>query len=180
MNKLKALIKRNFLETIRNPINTVFCIAFPSVLFILLSIVFKTTGFTPANFLIQSFTPGICLLAYAFTMLTVSTTIAGDKNSSFTQRIILAPVKFSYYIVSVLISALPILAMQTVFTYLLGFAFGLPLNLKTLASIVYLIPSGIFYVLLGICIGLMVKSVKNVGPICSTLQKRRIFLFVLR
>ncbi len=169
MNKLKALIIRNLKETIRDPICTIFNIAFPTLLFLILNLVFKGAGFTPDNFNLINFTPGITVLAYSFLMLTCSMTIAGDKTDLFMTRILVSPVKFSTYVLSQIISCLPIVAFQTILLYSLGFAFGLPFTIKTLVSAVYLLPSAIFYILLGILIGLTVKNVKNAGPICSVL-----------
>ena len=169
MNKLNALIKKNLKETLRDPLCTIFNLAFPVILFVILNVVFVGSKVIPENFMPQNFVPGICVLAYCFTMLTCSLMVAGDKTSSFMARIIVAPVKFSTYVISVIISNLPVIAIQTILLYGLGFIFGLNICLESFITVFYLLFSGIFYILLGTLIGLVVKNVKNAGPTCSIL-----------
>lgn len=167
MKKCFVLAGRNIKEMLRDPLSLVFCLGFPLVMLLLMQLIFTNINFTPPNFEITNYASGICVFGYTFTSLFIALQISADKNSAFIKRINISPInKFSYYF-SFFISALPMIFIQTILFFLVALIFGLPFNLNLLLSIIYLIPSAIFYICIGILIGAICKNEKQTGPITS-------------
>lgn len=168
MSKCLILAKRNIKETLREPLSFVFCLGFPLVMLLLMQLIFGSIDIPiPQNFEITSYASGICVFGYMFTSLFVAMQISSDKNTSFIRRINIAPItKFSYYI-SYFVSALPIILAQTVLFFLIALIFGFPFDGNFFLSIVYLLPSAVFYICVGILVGALCKNEKQTGPISS-------------
>lgn len=167
MRKLSAFIKRNMIEMLRDPLALVFCIMFPVVMLIFMQIITLNMEFVPENFMIENYAVGICVFGYSFTGMFVALSITGDKNSSLIKRIEISPVKKSTYFLSYIFSGLPIAACQTILFFLIALIFGLPLSINTLLAFIYLIPSALFYITLGVLLGVVCKNEKQTGPINS-------------
>lgn len=169
MNKLFALVGRNLKEISRDAVSISFCIVLPAVMLIVMQIIFinvpKDAG--AVMFEIGRFAPAIVTFGYSFTALYVALTVSGDKGSAFITRLNVAPIKPWYYLLSQVISALPLMLFQTLLLYAVSFIFGLGFNGYTFLSVIYLIPSAIFYLSVGIFIGSVAKSDKQAGPISS-------------
>lgn len=169
MNKLFALTKRNLLESIREPLTLVFCIAFPVVMLVFMQIIFNSVAFSPINFEIKNYAIGICIFGYAFTGMFTAMNIAGDKNTSFIKRINVSPTNKIVYYLSFVLSGLPIAFIQTVLFFVIAFIFKFPFDYRVLFSILYLFPSALTYVSFGALIGVICSNEKQTGPICSIL-----------
>lgn len=167
MKGLAALTKRNLKEMVRNPFTSALCILLPLIMLVAMSIIFANLEFVPENFQISSYAAGICVFGYNFTSLYVALQIASDKSTSFIKRICIAPVKRTTYLLSYLLSGLLLSMIQTVLFFLIALAFGFPFNLNFLLSIIYLIPSAIFYIGLGILVGVICSNEKQTGPVSS-------------
>ena len=167
MRKCLILSRRNIKEMLRDPLSLVFCLGFPLVMLLLMQIIFTNLEFVPDNFAITSYASGICVFGYTFTCLYVAMQISSDKNTSFIKRIDVSPVgKFGYY-GSFFISALPMAVIQTVLFFLIALIFKFPFDINFLLSIIYLLPSAIFYICVGILVGCVCKNEKQTGPFTS-------------
>lgn len=167
MKKLFALTKRNIKEMLRDPLSLMFCIIFPIVMLVLMQIIFLNIEAMPDNFKITSYASGICVFGYTFIGMFVALQVSSDKNTSFIKRLNIAPInKFTYYF-SFLLSSLPLALVQTLLFFAFALIFKFPFDANLLLSIVYLIPSIIFYVCLGLLVGIMCKNEKQTGPIFS-------------
>lgn len=167
MGKLLALTKRNLKEMLRDPLSIIFSLIFPVVMLVLMQLIFINFDAVPDNFKIESYASGICVFGFAFIGMFVAMQIASDKNSSFIKRLNIAPIsKFSYYL-SFVCSALPLAILQTILFFAIALIFGYPLNARLFISILYLIPSALFYISLGILIGVISQNEKQTGPIFS-------------
>lgn len=167
MKQLFSLTKRNLKETLREPLTFVFCLIFPIIMLVIMPLIFSNIENTPANFQITSYAPGICVFGYTFVSMFVSLQITSDKNTSFIKRLNISPIKKSTYYFSIVLSSLPIALMQTILFFATALIFGFPFDINFLLSIIYLIPSAIFYICLGILIGIICKNEKQTGPISS-------------
>lgn len=167
MNKLNALIKRNLKEIIRDPLSLVFCLGFPVVMLVLLQLIFSQVSYIPENFKIENYAVGICVFGYTFSMLFVAMLVAGDKNSEFINRLNMAPISKFTYLLSYFVSMLPIVLFQTIIFFAIALIFGLGFSINLILATIYLLPSAIFYISLGILIGSLCKSEKQTGPISS-------------
>lgn len=168
MKRVLTFTKRNFLKVVRDPLSLVFCLAFPIIMLVLMELIFGAIPNSEATmFEIENFAPGIASFGYTFTMLFIALTIAADKNSSFLTRILVSPAKPFEYFISFVLSALPICLVQTILFYLVSLIFGLKVTGGLFVSMVYLIPSALFYISVGLLIGAIVKTAQQAGPMSS-------------
>ena len=167
MKKLFALVKRNLIEMLREPLTLIFCVAFPVVMLVFMQIIFSNFEYIPDNFRIENYAMGICVFGYTFTSMFVAMSIASDKNSSFIKRIVISPIRKTTYLCSYLLSALPVALCQTLLFFIIALFFGLPFNGSFFLAIVYLLPSALFYISLGILLGVVCNNEKQTGPINS-------------
>ena len=167
MKPLFSLTKRNLKEMYRDPLSIVFCIIFPLLMLVLMPLIMGNLEYAPVNFQIENYATGICVFGYTFTCLMVALQISSDKNTSFIRRINISPIKRTTYLFSFFLSALPVTAVQTILFYVVALIFGYPLNGKLFLSMVYLIPSACFYIMVGIFVGIICKNEKQTGPISS-------------
>ncbi len=167
MNKLLTLTKRNLKEIIRDPLSLIFCLGFPLVMLVLLQTIFKNMQFVPDNFKIENYAVGICIFGYTFGMMFIAMMISADKNSEFICRINIAPIGKTHYVLSYALCAFPIFFAQTLLFLLVATLFGLSFSFKILVATVYLIPSMILFISIGILMGTIAKNEKQSGPLCS-------------
>ncbi|MDY3659214.1 MAG: ABC transporter permease [Eubacteriales bacterium] len=167
MKKLFALTKRNLKEMLRDPLSIVFCLIFPVIMLVLMQAISMNISFIPDNFKIQSYASGICVFGYAFIGMFVSLQIATDKNTSFIKRLNIAPTKKWTYYLSFVCSSLPLAFAQTILFFAIALIFKFPFNVNLILSIIYLIPSALLYITLGIMIGIICSNEKQTGPISS-------------
>lgn len=167
MKKLFALSKRNFKEMLRDPLSLIFCLAFPVLMLVLMQIIFKNIDAVPDNFEIKNYAAGICVFGYAFAGLFVALQISGDKANSFIKRINISPISPVTYLCSFLVSGLAVTGVQTILFFAIALAFGFPIDINLLLSIIYLLPSAVLYLSLGILIGCLCKNEKQAGPVFS-------------
>lgn len=168
MKRVLTFTKRNFLKIARDPLSIVFCLAFPIIMLVLMELIFGAMPDTGAvMFKIENFAPGIASFGYTFTMLFIALNLSADKNSSFITRILVSPAKPFEYFISFILSALPICLVQTVLFYLVSLFFGLRVTGGLFVSMIYLIPSALFYISAGLLIGAIVKNAQQAGPLSS-------------
>lgn len=167
MKSLFALTKRNVKETLRDPLSIVFCLCFPVLMLILMQIIFSGFEYIPDNFKIENYASGICVFGYTFIAMFVSLQIASDKNTSFIKRLNIAPIKKISYYLSFVCSSLPLAIIQTILFFIIALILKFPFDINLLISILYLIPSALFYIFLGIMIGTICSNEKQTGPISS-------------
>ncbi len=167
MKKLLVLTSRNLKETLRDPLSLIFCLVFPVVMLVLMQVIFSNMQYVPDNFKIQNYASGICVFGFTFVSMFVSLQIASDKNTSFVKRLNIAPTsKFCYYF-SFVLSSLPLALAQSVLFFAIALLFGFSFDGKLFLSILYLVPSALFYISLGIMIGVICNNEKQTGPISS-------------
>ena len=167
MKKLFALVRRNLLEIVRDPLSIVFCIAFPVVMLVFMQLFVKSIPGTPDNFQIENYAMGICVFGYTFTSMFVAMNIASDKNSSFNKRIEVSPVSRATYLCSFVLSGLPVALCQTLLFFAIAIPFGFPLDSRLPLAVVSLFPSALFYISVGVLLGTLCKNEKQTGPINS-------------
>ena len=168
MKNAFILCKRNLINAVRDPVSLIFCAGFPAVMLILMELIFGGSTANGAEmFRIENFAPAIAVFGFSFTMLYTALTIAGDKRTAFMSRLNVTPVKPFEYLLSFLLSSVPVTVCQTVLFYAVSFIFGLPFTVNTLVSAVCLIPSALFFTVCGIFVGSVVGSDNQAGPVCS-------------
>lgn len=167
MKKLISLTRRNIKEMLRDPLTLVFCLIFPVVMLVLMQSIFLSFDNVPDNFLIKNYASGICVFGYTFIGMFVALQITSDKNTSFIKRLNIAPINKLVYYLSFVLSALPLAILQSIIFFAIALIFGFPFDIYLLLSIIYLIPSALLYISLGIMIGVVCNNEKQTGPISS-------------
>lgn len=164
--KLLIYVKRCSKEIIRDPLNIMFGLGFPIVLLLLLSAI--QANIPVELFQIESLTPGISVFGLSFMSLFAGTLIAKDRESSFLQRLYTTPLKSKDFILGYMIPLIPMSLLQGVICYIVAIIIGLPITINILYAVLFLIPSSILFISIGLLCGSLF-NVKQVGGICGAL-----------
>lgn len=153
-------------EILRDPLNLFFGLGFPVVLLLLLSAI--QANIPAALFEIEHLAPGITVFGLSFMTLFSSTLIAKDRESALLQRLYTTPLRASDFILGYMLPLVPISAAQCMICYLLAVLLGLPVTVNILYAALWIIPSAVFQIALGLLCGSIFNS-KQVGGICGAL-----------
>lgn len=170
--------KRNIIELLRDPISYIFCLAFPLIMLVVMSIVNESIP-AEANmtvFQIQNLAPGIVVFSFSFTMLFTTLQISKDRSTAFLMRLYASPMKPTSYIIGYTLPMLIIALCQCLITYICAFVIavigGNSLSVAGLAaSIPLLIPSAFMFIGLGIVFGSLFndKAAPGISSILITM-----------
>lgn len=160
---------RNCRELIRDPLSWVFCLGFPLVMLLLMTVINQSI---PAEagmvlFEIQNLAPGIMIFGYTFIMLFTSLLISGDRKEAFLLRLYTSPMRSVDFILGYL-SPMALLALgQAVVTCLtaliLSAVQGATLHLAGMAmSVLFSLPAILMFIGFGILFGTLLS--KNAAP----------------
>ena len=164
--RMMTFAKRNIKEILREPLGIILGLGFPIVMLILLSVLNKSIPTPVSMFDINVLTPGIAVFSFTFTTLFAGLLIAQDRASSFLTRLYSSPMKSGDFILGYMLPMLPLTVAQSMICFAAAMFFGYELGINTLWSVLLLIPSGVFYVALGVLMG-SVFSDKVVGGVGS-------------
>lgn len=152
----KAFTKRNIKEILRDPLSYIFCIAFPLVMLIVMTLI--NSGI-PAQaqmdvFDINNLAPGIVVFGFSFVMLFICLQISKDRSSAFLVRLYVSPLTPGSYIVSYAVPGLLICLAQYIIVflaaYIIGLFTGFHFRLSALLTpVLFLAPSAVLFVGLG-------------------------------
>lgn len=164
--RILSLTKRNLKEMMRDPISIIFSLVLPIAMLIVMELIFMSVK-NVEMFAINNFAPAVCSFGFSFTMLYIALIISGDRSSAFMTRILVSPLKKYEYLSSYVLSGIPVMIVQSVIFYAVALIFGLKLDGYTILSVLFLLPSILFYLSCGILIGVIAKNDKQAGPISS-------------
>ncbi len=168
---MKSLIfaSRNFKELIRDPLSWVFCLGFPILMLIIMTVVNNSIPEEAGMklFELESLSPGIAIFGLTFIMLFACLLIAGDRKDAFLLRIFTSPMKSSDYIIGYILPLIVLSIGQFIVTIIasliMGAMSGVTLNIgNMLLSIVISFPSMIMLIGFGILFGTLFN--KNAAP----------------
>lgn len=165
--------KRCLTEMVRDPLSYIFCLGFPIIMLIVMTVVDKSipeeTGMT--LFHIGSLTGGITIFGQMFVMLFTALNVAHDRSGSFLARMYATPMKPLDFVAGYVIPSLVIAVAQAVVT----FASALVIALITggelsvtgmLISLLPLMPSALMFIGLGLIAGTLFSE-KAAPGLCS-------------
>ncbi|MBR2965384.1 MAG: ABC transporter permease [Clostridia bacterium] len=164
--KMLTFAKRNFKEIIRDPLNLSFLFGFPVVLLLLLSAI--QANIPVSLFEIEHLAPGVAVFGLSFMTLFSATLIAKDRQSSFMHRLYTTPMTPVDFILGYTLPMLPIALTEGVATYVFAVILGLEISAKILMGILFIIPTALLYIALGLLCGSLFND-KQVGGICGAL-----------
>lgn len=172
MRRINVFIKRNTLELVRDPLMTVFCVGFPVILIVLLSVINKNIGANAAAqvplFAIESLAPAASVFGLSFLSLFSGMLIAKDRSSSFLMRLYSSPMRPAEYIAGYLLPLIPIAVVQTLICFAVSIIFGFKPGFDILLCIIYMLPADVLYLAIGLLLGSLVND-KAVGGIASVI-----------
>ena len=164
---------RNFKELIREPLSWVFCMGFPIVMLVLMTVINESippqAGMT--LFQLQNLAPGIGIFGLTFIMLFASLLVSGDRKDAFLLRIFTSPMKsweyISGYILPLIILGIGQLLVSCIASLIMGAVLGTTLDMvNMLVSVVAALPAIIMFISFGLLFGTLFT--KNAAPgICS-------------
>lgn len=174
--------KRNLKELSRDVLGYIFCIAFPIVMLIIMSVVNESI---PAEahmttFRIDNLSGGIILFGQTFVMLFTAILVSTDKNTSFLTRLFSSPMKGSDFTMGYILPMIAIEIVQTIVTFFASVCIagitGNTLKLPgLLLAIVTTLPSGIMFISIGLIFGTLLNE-KSAPGICSVIVSAATFL----
>ena len=173
MNRTITFAKRNLTEMSRDILSYIFCIAFPIVMLIIMTLVNSSipdeAGMT--IFRIDNLAGGIAIFGQTFVMLFTAITVTKDRSGSFLTRLYATPMKSIDFTNGYLLPMVAVALIQSVITFVVSLVISLitghtldPVGI--LLAIVTLIPSAVFFASIGLIFGTLFNE-KAAPGLCS-------------
>ena len=164
--------KRNLIEVYRDPLSWIFCIAFPIVMLIIMSIVnsaIPKEGMT--LFRIDNLAGGIAIFGQMFVMLFTAIAVAKDRNGAFLTRLYSSPMKSGNfvwgYILPMILTAVIQVIISLIAAVIVSLVTDYQLNIAgILLMVVAVIPSALMFSSIGLLFGTFFNE-KAAPGICS-------------
>lgn len=173
--KSKVFAVRTWKEIMRDPLSYIFCLGFPLVMLVIMSIIDKSI---PAEarmqvFRIRNLAPGIAYFGLTFVMLFTSIQVSKDRTTALLLRLYASPMKPVEYIFGYTMPMVVLAAVQMVICFGVSFVIGLCTGdtlgvTEMLLSMLALLPSVFLFVGVGILFGTLVNE-KAAPGLCSIL-----------
>lgn len=182
MNRISAFCGRNIKELMRDPLSYIFCVAFPLLMLVIMSVVNTTippeAGMTV--FQIQKLCPGIAVFGQTFVMLFTAITVAQDRSGSFLVRMYATPMTSKDFTAGYLLPMLLIAMAQTILNYVCSIVIALitgsSLDPAGMAVTFFtLLPSALMFASFGLLIGTLFNE-KAAPGMCSIIISLGSFL----
>lgn len=165
--------KRTLIELLRDPLSYIFCLGFPLLMLILMSLINESIP-TEANmdvFQIKNLAPGIAVFGLTFVMLFTCLQVSKDRSTAFLVRLYASPIKSEEFIMGYTYPMILVAILQCVFTFITAFIIGsingYSFNLANIIfCILVLIPSAILFIGIGLFFATLLSE-KAAPGICS-------------
>ncbi len=173
--KSKVFAVRTWKEIARDPLSYIFCLGFPIVMLVIMSIVDQSipTEAGPQVFHLPNLAPGIAYFGLTFVMLFACIQVSKDRATALLLRLYASPMKPIDYILGYTMPMVVLAVAQTVICFgasaVIGACIGTSLLVgDILFSVLGLFPSMLLFVGFGILFGTLVGE-KAAPGICSIL-----------
>lgn len=165
--------KRTIKELLRDPLGYIFCLGFPLVMLVIMTIVDRSIPEEAGMklFRIQYLAPGIATFGLTFIMLFTCLQVSKDRASAFLTRLYASPMNAvdfigGYTFPLMIISVLQII-VAFVASMIIGSATGYEFQLgNVLLCILVLLPSTLMFIAIGMFFGTLLND-KAAPGICS-------------
>ena len=168
-----AFAKRNLIEVYRDPLSWIFCIAFPIVMLIIMSIVNSAIPKEAGNtlFRIDNLAGSIAIFGQMFIMLFTAIAVAKDRSGAFLTRLYSSPMKSGNFVWGYILPMLLTAVIQAVISLATSVVISLISNytlniLGLLLAVVAVIPSALMFSSIGFLAGAFFNE-KAAPGICS-------------
>ena len=182
MNRTLLFAKRNIKELSRDVLSYIFCIAFPVVMLIIMSVlnasIPKEAGMT--TFRIDNLSGGIIVFGQTFVMLFTAMLVATDKGTSFLMRLYATPMKSRHFTHGYIIPMLAVSIAQSLVAIISSVVIsgisGVALNPLGLLLVVFTtLPSALMFISIGMIFGTLFNE-KAAPGLCSVIISLGTFL----
>ncbi|MGN1109564.1 MAG: ABC transporter permease, partial [Oscillospiraceae bacterium] len=119
MNRILAFSSRNIKELLRDPLSYIFCLGFPLVMLVIMSIVNQSIP-AEANmtiFNIENLSAGIAMFGLSFVMLFTCLTVSKDRSGAFLTRLYASPMRSADFIAGYMLPVLVLALIQLVISF---------------------------------------------------------------
>ena len=180
--KTIVFAKKNLIELSRDVLGYIFCIAFPIVMLIIMSVVNesipKEAGMS--IFRIDNLAGGVLIFGQTFIMLFTAIQVTNDRSSSFLIRLFSSPMKGRDFALGYILPMLLVSIVQAVVTFtaaiIISKVVGYDLNLGGLAlAVVTTLPSAMMFISIGLIFGSILNE-KSAPGVCSVIVSGGTFL----
>lgn len=173
MKRTIVFAKRNFIETIRDPLSWIFCIGFPIVMLIIMSVVNSAIPKEAGNtlFRIDSLSGGIAIFGQMFIMLFTAISVAKDRGSAFLTRLYSSPMKSGNFIGGYILPMIVTAFIQVILSFAAAVIvsivvdYDLGIGALLLASVAVM-PSALMFSSIGLLFGTFFND-KAAPGLCS-------------
>ena len=157
MNRTMVFAKRNLMEMSRDVLSYIFCVGFPLIMMILMTLVNsgipKKSGMDIFN--IDNLTGGIIVFGHTFIMLFTALNVSKDRSGSFLIRLFSSPMKSSEFANGYILPNIIVALMQGILAIVSAMIVSLIIDFKLsvaglLLGVVSAIPSAVFFIALGL------------------------------
>ena len=182
MHKVSVFAQRNAREILRDSLSYIFCLGFPLVMLIIMTVVDSSipeeAGMT--LFRIDNLAGGIAVFGQMFVMLFTAISVAKDRSSAFLMRMYATPMASMDFVVGYMLPMLVIALAQGVLICLCALVVSLLTGtvLGTgglLMTLLPLTPSAVLFIAFGLLFGTVFNE-KTAPGICSIVISLGAFL----
>lgn len=167
--------KRNLKELLRDPLSYIFCLGFPIVMLLIMTVMNKSippeAGMT--IFRIDNLSGGIAVFGLSFVMLFSALLLSQDRTGAFLTRLYASPMKAWEFIAGYYLPVILLAAGQIIITFTASFVIAaiekVDMNIPgTLLAILSLLPTAVMFIGFGLLFGSIFNT--NAAPgLCSIL-----------
>ena len=172
-NRTLSFANRNLIEMSRDSLSYIFCVAFPIVMLVIMSVVNssipKESGMT--LFRIDNLAGGIAIFGQTFVMLFSALNVTKDRSGSFLVRLFASPMKSRNFTGGYFLPLIVVAFAQVVIAFAASFIVSLVTGtelsvLGLLAGAVAVIPSAVMFIAIGMIFGTIFNE-KAAPGMCS-------------
>ena len=182
MNRTLVFAKRNIIEMSRDMLSYIFCIAFPIVMLLIMTLVNESipteSGMT--IFRIDNLAGGVVIFGQTFVMLFTALSVSKDRSGSFLIRLFATPMKSGNFTNGYILPMVAIAVVQSLITFVVAFIISLVVSYDLspaglIAAMIAIIPSAIMFTAIGLIFGTLFNQ--NAAPgLCSIIISLGSFL----
>lgn len=182
MNRIIAFSRRNFKEILRDPLSYIFCLGFPLVMLVIMTLVNESI---PAEagmviFRIDYLSGGIAVFGLTFIMLFTCLSVAKDRAGAFLVRLYATPIRPGDFIMGYIAPVMMIALAQVLITFaaslIISLITGVDLNAAGLgAATLALVPTAVMMIGFGLLFGSLFGE-KAAPGLCSIVISLASFL----
>lgn len=162
---MRAFMERNGKELLRDPVSGIFCLGFPLIMLVIMSVV---NGSIPPEahmtiFQIQQLCPGVAVFSFSFTMLLAALIVSRDRSTALLWRLRASPLRSWDYLLGYLCPLLLLTVGQLVICVLASqlvavLGDGAMSGMGLLRMGLSLIPAMVLMVSVGILLGALLPE----------------------